>query len=278
MKPDRPDGAEADRIEHAHLRDPSDHSHVIHRYPMPAGLEQLAQRFWIPVWSVPPGRTAPQQVLQYPVGLMVIAPGYARFYGVTPGLLTTVLSGDGWAVGIMLQPAGGALVSGGPMDRWTDRFGDLAELLGDAGAQLTRRVRGAMAADPGAMEAHRAAMDAFAALLRDFLPVDPEGLFVNELVGFVERSPEVTRVAQVCAEFTLTERSLQRLCRRRLGLTPKWLIQRRRLQEGAQRLREGRGSLVDVAADLGYADQPHFTRDFQAVTGMTPGEFAARHT
>lgn len=94
---------------------------------------------------------------------------------------------------------------------------------------------------------------------------------MNTIVAFVEGEPDVTRVAQICARFGLSERALQRLTRRRLGLTPKWLIQRRRLQEAAERLRRGDGSLADVAATLGYADQPHFTHDFHAVTGMTPG-------
>ncbi len=61
------------------------------------------------------------------------------------------------------------------------------------------------------------------------------------------------------------------------GLTPKWLIQPRRLQEAVERLRGTPDSLGDVAALLGYADQAHFTRDFARVTAMTPGQFAARH-
>ena len=47
---------------------------------------------------------------------------------------------------------------------------------------------------------------------------------------------------------------------------------------GTRRRRGGRGTtLAEVSALLGYADQPHFSRDFSAVTGMTPREFAALH-
>jgi AraC-like DNA-binding protein len=281
MKPDssRPDAGpkEPDPIERAHLKEPGDSSHVMHRYPADPEFDGLLQRFWIPVWSVPPGGEAPQRVLQYPVSLVVVSADYARFYGVVPGLSTTTLSGNGWAVGVMCAPAAGALIAGGPMSEYTDRYVDVADVLGAAGERLTVRVRAAMAADPHAPDAHARAMAAFGEALRPFLPVDDDGLLVNEVVAFVENDPEVTRVAHVCERFGLSERALQRLVQRRLGLTPKWLIQRRRLQEAAERLRSHPAGPGEVAALLGYADQAHFTRDFARVTGMTPGRFAARH-
>jgi AraC-like DNA-binding protein len=266
-----------DKIERAHLKDPRDASHVMHRYAPDPEFAGFIDRFWIPVWSVPPGQEAEQKVLQYPVCLVVITAEYARFYGVASGLSTTTLAGDGWAVGLMLEPAAGHLVTGGPVAVFTDRHVDVAEVLGADGERLAERVRAAMADDPTSVAAHVAAMQAYGDALRRFLPVDPEGELVNRLVSYVESNRDVLRVAQVCEELGLSERALQRLVHRRLGLTPKWLIQRRRLQEAAERLRERSTSLGEVAAVLGYADQPHFSRDFARVTAMTPGEFAALH-
>jgi AraC-like DNA-binding protein len=281
MKPDsEPAGGRPTRldgIERAHLRDPGDASHVMYRYAAAEELAGLLQRFWLPVWSVPPGCEAPQRVLQHPGSLLVVATGYARFYGVVSGLSTTTLSGEGWAVGMMLAPAAGGLLTGAPMARFTDRSTDLADVLGAGGERLVERVRTAMSADPHSAAAHGRAVAACQEALRPFLPIDAEGDLVNRVVAFVESRTDVTRVAQVCAGFDLSERALQRLCHRRLGLTPKWLIQRRRLQEAAERLRTRGTTLGEAAAALGYADQSHFTRDFARVTTMTPGEFAARY-
>ncbi|MEX5719899.1 helix-turn-helix domain-containing protein [Geodermatophilus maliterrae] len=277
MEPDTTPVHRRETIERAHLRDPRDASHVMYRHEVEGPLAALVQRFWIPVWSVPPGQEAVQRVLQYPVCLVVVTPDYARFYGVVSGLSTTTLRGEGWAVGVMLTPAAGALVAGGPVASYTDRAVDVGAVLGADGAALTERVRAAMAAGPHSPAAHAEAMAAYDDVLRRFLPVDEEGVLVDRVVALVESRHDLTRVDQLCAETGLPERALQRLVHRRLGLTPKWLVQRRRLQEAAGRLRERRTTVAEVAADLGYADQPHLTRDFARVTGMTPGEFAARY-
>lgn len=277
MKPDRPDAQRIDDVERAHLRRPGDRTSTVHRYDAPLHLSDVLRRFWIPVWSVPPGEVSVQQVLQYPVALMIITLDYALFMGVRTGLSSTTLVGEGFGVGVMFQPAAGALITGGSMADWTDREADLTEVLGEQGRRLTDEVRGLMSADPRAEASHRAAMAAVEEVLVPHLPVDEEGLLVNRIVQFVEERSDVTRVAQVCEEFALSERSLQRLTHRRLGLRPKWVIQRRRLQEASDLLRSGSGSLAQVAADLGYADQAHLSRDWQSVTGLTPGEFAARY-
>jgi len=276
--PGRPEPRVRDAIDRAHLKDPGDASHAMHRYAPPAELRDLVGGYWVPVWSVPAGRTAPQRVLQYPVCLLVVSVDYARFYGVVSGVSTTVLAGDGWAVGVMLRPAAGYLLAQRPVADLTDTHVDLAEVLGTARARtVVDGVRSAMAQDPSAAQAHGRAVAVLEAVLRDHLPVDEEGHLVNAVVDLVESRPDLTRVAEVCAETGLTERSLQRLVQRRLGLTPKWLLQRRRLRDAAERLREGTTGLGDVAAELGYADQSHFHRDFVRVTAMTPGEFVAHH-
>lgn len=174
MEPDTAPRA-LDHVERAHLRAPGDASHVMYRYEAQPEFAGLVERFWIPIWSLPPGREAPQQVLQYPVTLLVVSGDYARFYGVVSGLSTTTLTGDGWAVGVMCAPAAGALLARGSVAPYTDRFVDLAEVLGAEGERLTARVRGAMAADPASPAAHRRTMDAYGDALRPLLPVDPEG-------------------------------------------------------------------------------------------------------
>ena len=217
-----------------------------------------------------------QRVLQYPVCQIVVVRRLRRAgRPAARGLSTQDIEGTGWAVGTMLQPAAGFALAGG-RSTGSPTSGCRAEAAGIDPAALESGVREALGDDPGDADRQQAAVIAVEAALAALLPVDDEGLLVNAIVEYVEGDPEVQRVSQVCEKFAITERTLQRLTARRIGLSPKWLIQRRRLHEAAERLREvERPDLARVAADLGYSDQAHFGRDFRAVTGVTPGEFAA---
>ena len=262
-----------DPIDRAHLTGVSRPSPPIHRYAPSRHLVDLVERYWIPVWSLAEPST--QSTLQHPVCLVVVSDTYARFYGVSRGRSSVTLEGDGWAVGTMLSPAAGRLVLGRSVAEVTDTWVELGDLLPDgpsAGA-VVGGVRAAMAEDPHDPAAHLAAVGHVETWLATHLPVDAPGLLVNRLVAWLGDHPDVTRVDELAREAGLSERSLQRLVEQRIGLSPKWLLQRRRLHDAVEALKAGPGTLAEVAAELGYADQAHFTHDFRTVTGMTPGEY-----
>src|SRR6266540_740514 len=59
------------------------------------------------------------------------------------------------------------------------------------------------------------------------------------------------------------------------AVAPKWVSRRCRLQQAAQRAAGGEEiAWVRLAADLGYSDQAHFTRDFTAAVGTSPTRYA----
>lgn len=265
----------ADPIARAHLTGVSAPSPPIHRYAVSELLRTIARRHWIPVWGLPEGQVQTQKVLQYPVCLIVVSNSYARFYGVTTGLSTVELSGDGWAVGTMLQPAAGRLLWQQSVSQLTDRYVDLETVPSIAGTELATRIRAAMTHAPSDPVRHVEAVEAIEENLAAHLPVDEPGLLVNAIVDRVESDQTMTRVNDLADAFGVSERQLQRLTQDRLGLTPKWLIQRRRLHEATLRLKQGATTLADVAYELGYTDQAHFTRDFSQVTGLSPGRYLA---
>lgn len=262
--------------EPAHLRDERGFSPSLARYAAPPELADLVRRFWVPVWSLPDREVSVQRVLQYPVCQVVLGPDGGRLVGPHSGLNTEELRGSGWVLGAMMQPAAGALLLGGPVSGLANQERDLATVDSLDSAGLVEQVRAVMAAGPADPTRQQEACGLVADALAVLLPVDEEGLLVNAVVELVEGDRTIRRVGQVCDKLDLTERTLQRLTSRRVGLSPKWLIQRRRLHDAADRLRAGDDvDLARVAAELGYADQAHFTRDFRAVTGLTPGAFAA---
>lgn len=245
----------------------------VHRYdPAPRHTEWV-RHYWVPVWDLPEDKTITEHVLQYPSCLAVVSGTYARFYGVVAGRSDVELAGQGWAVGIMMQPGAGVSVFGDTdLSHLANTHCDLASLPSMAPA--IAGIRTAMSADPASPDQHRRAIEHFERCLDSLPGLTHEAQQVSAWVALVESDPELRTVADLSARVGWSQRQLQRVLRRYLGLSPKWLIQRRRLHEATDRLKHGTTSLADLAGDLGYTDQAHFTRDFRRVTGSSPGAFA----
>jgi AraC-like DNA-binding protein len=102
--------------------------------------------------------------------------------------------------------------------------------------------------------------------------VDLLGL-VAAMIG--DRS--LVRVDQVAALGSMSVRSLQRLFAAFVGVSPKAVLARYRLQDAAATIDAGEvDDLADLATSLGWFDQAHFSRDFRAVVGVPPSAYLAR--
>lgn len=238
-----------------------------HRLPPPGDAVELVQWFWVPEWDVEPGRSSRQHVVAYPALNLVVQREGIVLAGATTTATHRDLAGRGWAVGALLHPAAVPALTGEPA-ALVDR-----EIAFDAPA-LHRAVAAAMASGEGHRER---AVGVFARWLvaRAGVPA-PAALRANAMSSLLMTDDTILRAEDAARRLATSLRTLQRLAHRFVGLPPAAMIRRRRLQEAAQRIRERPGSdLATVAAELGYADHAHLTKDFRAVLGFTPRAYRA---
>ncbi len=78
------------------------------------------------------------------------------------------------------------------------------------------------------------------AFLRGRLPERDDNVeVINRVVDLIVTDREITRVDEAASRLKLSKRTLQRLFSRYVGVSPKWVIRRCRLQEAADRLADG---------------------------------------
>jgi AraC-like DNA-binding protein len=236
-----------------------------HRRLLPCPeLEPFVAHFWWVSWSVP--RPTTVETLPHPVVHVTFeAPGRAQIGGVATARFTRTLRGDGRVFGVKFRPAAFAPWIAAGVSSLTNRRIPARRVFGHG---LERLVAGA-----GSLEDAIAAAEPFLCARRPELPQDVAEL--RDLVERVERDRSLVRVEQLARLAGCTMRTLQRAFRRHVGVSAKWVIGRYRLHEALEQLRSGSSAIADVAGQLGYFDQAHFTRDFKAMVGRAPAAFAA---
>ncbi|MGF1629016.1 MAG: helix-turn-helix domain-containing protein [Kiloniellaceae bacterium] len=172
------------------------------------------------------------------------------------------------SVGALLRPGAAGLLIGAPAGEFSGAHTPLEAVWGDAGVARLRD--GLCAAGTPARR-----LDLFEAALAARLPplrrIDPR--VAQALAGFAAARP----VAAVAREVGASHRHFTQLFREAVGLTPKTFCRLRRFGRALDRLTAEPGiAWADLAAAEGYADQPHFARDFRAFAGLSPGDYRRR--
>ncbi len=273
----------------------------LERFVPGSRLRPFVDHYWVVWYDLAPGESHTQRVLSYPnvhLAFEQDADGRrALVYGIPRRPFVRKLQGAGITLGVRFRAGcfypfwrkDVALLTGrtvaarevfGPdADRWL-----AAVLDAEPGAEpdeARNTVPGAWCntvLDPRFEPAKAAAMAraAEAALLTQLPDVDPRAELAADIVGLAMEDRTIIKVEQLAERTGMSVRALQRLFHRYVGVTPKWVIKRFRLQEAAERIeRDAAASWTELAAELGYFDQAHFIKDFKAVLGQTPAQYRA---
>jgi AraC-like DNA-binding protein len=235
----------------------------------PEPLAPFVDYFWIVRWDRRGQPPHEQTILPHPNVHLVFEVSGAGIYGVDRRLFTRVLTGQGKVLGVRFRAGCFRPFWGAPISQLSDRVVPGVRVFGPL-AEKTRQA--IMCAETDADMVGGAESLLFSAL-PDRDPVSDQ---VASLVALIGSDASLRRVDQLSVVSGLSVRGLQRLFSDYVGVSPKWVMRRARLHEAA--LRADSGEPVDwaaLAADLGYADQAHLTRDFTATIGVSPSRYAA---
>ncbi|MCX4387260.1 AraC family transcriptional regulator [Micromonospora peucetia] len=253
------------------------------RLPAPA-LRPYVEHYWLVDWEL----TEPfaQKVVPHPAVNVVFsrfgdAPETAEIAGVGQRLFSITLAGNGRVCGVQFRPGGFRPFWGRPVAELTGQRRPLTTGFPAAGpaAGPTGPSRvgasGALGGSPvcgGTDDERCAALDAF---LTAWAPEpDPVADEVIALVQEIRSDRSVLRVDDFAQRHDSSVRRLQRLFLAYVGVGPKWVIRRYRLQEAIEQAADGPQDWATLAADLGYSDQAHLVREFTAVAGIPPAAYA----
>lgn len=229
--------------------------------------------FWWVRWNLAEPHV--QEVIPRPV-VQVAAEevdGEARLVvtGVHPNLFQRQLAGAGRTIGIAFRPAAFWGLFQGDVSTLQGR-----ELLAEELFEVDDRAvaRAVLASE----DAQRGAE-----LLRDWVldrrPVmDELTLRLAGLVEQVEQDAAIVRAEQLAKIAGVGLRTLQRWFRQRVGIGPKWVVQRCRLLDvmavaHTQALAREAVAWADLALRLGYTDQSHLIRAFTRLIGQPPAAY-----
>lgn len=234
------------------------------RVPPSEDLSHFIKHYWIIHWDLTGQEPHQQDVVPNPCANLVVQSRRTAFYGVSSTRHSHHLEGKGQVFGVKFRPGGFHPFANIAMDRLTDSSIGTMEILQAEPHMLEEQL---LTAEEPEHKVQR-----MEELFRRVRPDNDESIErINAIVDEIHRNRDILRVEQLSDGFRMSPRSLQRLFKSYVGVSPKWVIRLYRLQNAAEML-EGpdHQDMLKLAKDMGYYDQSHFIRDFKAVIGKTP--------
>jgi AraC-like DNA-binding protein len=239
----------------------------VRRFEPSSKLAAFVDHHWIVEWNLAGRPPEEQRVVPSPNAHLLFCPGETGLFGVVRGIQGRLLQGNGRALGLRFRTGGLRPFLTGPVAQLTGRTVSTETITGQTDARSEELVFG--------QNKHQDMVHAAEAIIEPRLP-DPDSTVdvVCSIVGAARREDGPRRAETLANEAGLSLRTLQRLFYDYVGVSPKWLLRRYRLQEAAWLLAQGHDiQLAALAADLGYFDQAHLVGDFKSLFGCAPAHY-----
>ncbi|HEV2516959.1 MAG TPA: helix-turn-helix domain-containing protein [Devosia sp.] len=239
------------------------------RYRPSAALAPFVEHYWVVSWALPEGTSYPAEVLPHPNLNLAFTHERGWITGVTTGRYDYEVKGSGSVLGVMFRPGGFRPFFGRAVAELMDTTLDAVEVF--PGATSAARLK--LMAEPDRQQMI-AAVEAILAG-RGLPAMDPNTALASGIVELARTDREIVSVASLARRAAVNERTLQHLFQHYVGVGPKWVIRLYRLVEAAARATAAEApNWTEVAHELGYADQAHFSNDFRRIVGRAPTEYA----
>jgi AraC-like DNA-binding protein len=242
------------------------------RYHPSPDLERYVEHYWVVEWDLRGEAPQRAETLPHPsVHMIFERDGRSRIRGAARKKFSKLLEDKGGVFAVKFTPGGFYPFVGVPVSGFSDKIVTLRDVFGRRGDELDRAV---LAEDTDFSRINL--VESFLrSHLRDVDDADENVLKVTEIVYEVAKDRGILKVQDLVDRSGLNKRMLQRLFARYVGVSPKWVIQRYRLNEAAEELATGESiSQSELALTLGYSDQAHFIRDFKSIVGVSPAAYA----
>jgi AraC-like DNA-binding protein len=229
-----------------------------------AGLERWIAHYWMVSWDLRGEEPVVRETLPHPNVHVVFEEGNSRVAGVATGRFTRMLEGQSHVFGVKFRAGSFRPFLEGPVSSLTDRMVPVRSIFGEEVETLEAVLVSACEEDE--------MVEAANAFFRGRVPRLDEAMeLAGRLVEGILVEPEIKTVDDLVERTGVGKRSLQRIFREYVGVSPKWVIRRYRLHEVVERLNAG--EQMDGAAlalELGYFDQAHLINDFRSMVGYSP--------
>lgn len=238
----------------------------LERFEASQELRPFIEHYWSVTWVGEP--RVLRETVPHPSVHLVFELNATQLHGIHQRRFSRWIEGTGRVLGVKFLPGGFRGFTTYSLKELTNTIVHPSKIFGPSIVELESEVVGIASAERGFEK-----IDAYLRQLNPKLTPDIE--VVNRMVRLIADDRSITRAEMLAEKFGIGLRSLQRLFAENVGVSPKWVIQRHRLIEAAERIRESMKEIdfADLALELGYADQSHFIRDFKIMVGLSPAKY-----